>query len=162
MKPLSISQWYSSNGIFLIRSNPVGWYASQTSPKGVKRQKFLLSEESFTSDSLAEPLKKHRRFQESASTLTIVLLKTRVPCTADCLQLAQRWESLFVNPQVWSSLSELAGENRTDSLLKAGLHLGWTVDFELHAHYLWKRHTNWKTRPPERRAPRLLPRLSIA
>ena len=26
--------------------------------------------------------------------------------------------------------------------------LGQTVDFELHARYLWKRHTNWKTRPP--------------
>ena len=23
--------------------------------------------------------------------------------------------------------------------------LGWTVDFELYAQYLWKRPTNWKT-----------------
>ena len=30
--------------------------------------------------------------------------------------------------------------------------LGRTVDFELYAQYLWKQHTNWKTRPPERRA----------
>ena len=26
--------------------------------------------------------------------------------------------------------------------------LGRTVDFELYAQHLWKRHTNWKTRPP--------------
>ena len=26
--------------------------------------------------------------------------------------------------------------------------LGRTVDFELYALYLWKRHTNWKIRPP--------------
>ena len=26
--------------------------------------------------------------------------------------------------------------------------MGQTVDFELYAQYLWKRHTNWKTRPP--------------
>ena len=26
--------------------------------------------------------------------------------------------------------------------------LGQTADFELYAQYLWKRHTNWKTRPP--------------
>ena len=30
--------------------------------------------------------------------------------------------------------------------------LGWTVDFELSDPYLWKRHTNWETRPPEGRA----------
>ena len=39
-------------------------------------------------------------------------------------------------------------ESRTPSW--AGL---WT--FELYAHYLWKRHTNWKTRPLEGRAPGL-------
>ena len=33
--------------------------------------------------------------------------------------------------------------------------LGQTVDFELDAQYLWKRHSNWKTRPPEERAPGL-------
>jgi len=38
--------------------------------------------------------------------------------------------------------------------------LGWTVDFELYTQYLWKRHTNRKTRPPEGRAPGLVPRLS--
>ena len=37
--------------------------------------------------------------------------------------------------------------------------LGWTIEFELYAQYLWKRHTNWKTRSPEGRAPWLLPRL---
>ena len=31
--------------------------------------------------------------------------------------------------------------------------LDWTVDFELYAQYLWKQQTNWKTRPPEGRAP---------
>ena len=33
--------------------------------------------------------------------------------------------------------------------------LGWTVDFELYVQYLWKRHTNRKTRPWEGRAPGL-------
>ena len=32
--------------------------------------------------------------------------------------------------------------------------LGWTVDFELHAQYLWKPHTNWKTRPQGWKSPR--------
>ena len=32
--------------------------------------------------------------------------------------------------------------------------LGWTVDFELYAQYLWKQHTNWKTRPSEWKSPR--------
>ena len=27
--------------------------------------------------------------------------------------------------------------------------LDWTMDFDLYAQYLWKRHTNWKTRPPQ-------------
>ena len=31
---------------------------------------------------------------------------------------------------------------------------GQTVDFELDAQYLWKRHTNWKTRPPGWKSPR--------
>ena len=52
--------------------------------------------------------------------------------------------------------------NTTDSILKAGLHLGPDVDFELYAQYLWKRQTNWKTRPPEGRAPGLILRLSVA
>ena len=30
------------------------------------------------------------------------------------------------------------GRNRTGSILKAGLHLGPDVDFELYAQYLWK------------------------
>ena len=37
--------------------------------------------------------------------------------------------------------------------------LGQTVDFELYAQYLWKRHTNWKTRTPGRKSPRALHRL---
>ena len=32
--------------------------------------------------------------------------------------------------------------------------LGQTVDFELYAQYLWKWHTNWKTRPPGWKSPR--------
>ena len=39
--------------------------------------------------------------------------------------------------------------DRIDSILKAGLLLGRTVDIELYAQYVWKRHTNWKTRPPQ-------------
>ena len=50
--------------------------------------------------------------------------------------------------------------NRTDSILKAGFHHGWTVDFELYAQYLWKRHANRKIRPAEGRALGLIPRLS--
>ena len=34
--------------------------------------------------------------------------------------------------------------------------LGRTVDFELYAQYLRKRHTNWKTRPPGWKSPRAL------
>ena len=33
--------------------------------------------------------------------------------------------------------------------------LGQTVDFEQYTWYLWKWQTNWKTRPPEGRAPGL-------
>ena len=33
--------------------------------------------------------------------------------------------------------------------------LGQTVDFEPYAQYLWELHSNWKTRPPEGKAPRL-------
>ena len=44
--------------------------------------------------------------------------------------------------------------DRTGSILKVGSILGWTVDFELDAQYLWKRHTNWKTRPPAWKSPR--------
>ena len=32
--------------------------------------------------------------------------------------------------------------------------LGWTVDFEVCAQYLWKQHTNWKTRIPVWKNPR--------
>ena len=39
--------------------------------------------------------------------------------------------------------------------------LGQTVDFELYVQYLWKRHTKWKTRAPEGKAPGLIPRLSV-
>ena len=36
--------------------------------------------------------------------------------------------------------------------------LGQIVDFELYAQYLWKRHTNLKTRPPWAEEPKDLPR----
>ena len=36
---------------------------------------------------------------------------------------------------------------------KQDTSLGWTVDFELSAQYLWKQHTNWKTRPPRKEEP---------
>ena len=44
--------------------------------------------------------------------------------------------------------------DRTSSILKQDSILGWTVDFQLYAQYLWKRHTNWKTRTPRRKSPR--------
>ena len=43
---------------------------------------------------------------------------------------------------------------RTGSILKARLHLGLDWDFELYAQYLWKQHTNWKTRPLRWKSPR--------
>ena len=51
--------------------------------------------------------------------------------------------------------------DRTGSILKAGLHLGPDYGLELYVQYLWKQHTNWKTRPLNGRAPGLVPRLSI-
>ena len=45
--------------------------------------------------------------------------------------------------------------------------LGRTVDFELYAQYLWKRHTNWKSRlrlptpPPPMEEPQLVSRLCL-
>ena len=47
---------------------------------------------------------------------------------------------------------------------QAGLHLQPESlgIFELYAQYLWKQNTNWKTRPLDGRAPRLVPRLSNA
>ena len=52
--------------------------------------------------------------------------------------------------------------DRTGSILKAGLHLGPPVDFELYAQYLWKRHTNGKPDPLDAGASGLVPRLSGA
>ena len=64
------------------------------------------------------------------------------------------------------------GGNRQNRLHLESRTPSWAgiVDFELYAQYLWKRHTNWKTRPlptpphpPPRdgRAPGLVSRLSI-
>ena len=52
--------------------------------------------------------------------------------------------------------------DRTESVLKAGTHLGPDCGFELYAQCLWKRHTNWKTKPLNERAPGLVSRLSVA
>ena len=52
--------------------------------------------------------------------------------------------------------------DKTGFVLKAGPHLRPTVDFELYAQYLWKRHTNRKTRPPDGRTPGIVPILSVA
>ena len=41
----------------------------------------------------------------------------------------------------WKQETEQAPSWKQDSIL------GGTVDFELYAQYLWKRHTNWKTKP---------------
>ena len=48
-------------------------------------------------------------------------------------------------------------EEETEQALswKRDFILGQTVDFELYTQHLWKWHTNWKTRPPEGRAPGL-------
>ena len=46
--------------------------------------------------------------------------------------------------------------------LKQSSILGQTVNSELYVQYLWKRHSNWKTRPPGLKSPRALPRLSVA
>jgi len=52
--------------------------------------------------------------------------------------------------------------DRTESVLKAGTHLRPDCGFELYAQCLWKRHTNWKTKPLNERAPGLVSRLSVA
>ena len=62
------------------------------------------------------------------------------------------WLAPGLTCSMWT-LSCGEGGNKTGSILKAGLHLA--SDCELYAQYQWKRHTNWKTRPPEGRAPEL-------
>ena len=52
------------------------------------------------------------------------------------------------------SLVELKKETELPPSWKQDAILGWTVDFELYAPYLWKQHTNWKTRPPGWKSPR--------
>ena len=62
-------------------------------------------------------------------------------------------EFFKILPLVWERRHKLLGEilkeetDRTGSILKARLHLG--LDY---ARELWKRHTNWKTRPLDGRA----------
>ena len=54
----------------------------------------------------------------------------------------------------WSKcllISWLQLKEETD---ETGSILGWTVGFELYTQYLWKGHTNWKTRPPGWKSPR--------
>ena len=53
----------------------------------------------------------------------------------------------------WSNAVKLKEETEQVLSWKQGSILGWTVDFELYAQYLWKWHTNWKSRPLEGRAP---------
>ena len=74
-----------------------------------------------------------------------------------------------IYPHEWCSYYELRasrggneGGNRQNRLhlesrapsWKQGSVLGRTVDFELFAQYLWKWHTNWKTRPRPWKSPR--------
>ena len=53
------------------------------------------------------------------------------------------------SPQPMKEETEQALSWKQDSIL------GRTVYIELYAQYLWKQHTNWKTRPPEGRTPGL-------
>ena len=55
----------------------------------------------------------------------------------------------------WEETEQIEGRNRTGSILKARLHLG--PDCELYAQYLWKQHTNWKTRPLPSPLPKRIP-----
>ena len=63
-------------------------------------------------------------------------------------------------------MDHIEGGNRQNRLHLESRTPSWAgLDFELYAQYLWKRHTNWKTRhtpPPDGRAPGLVSRLSIA
>ena len=49
---------------------------------------------------------------------------------------------------------ELKEETEQAPSWKQDSILGQIVDFELYAQYLWKRYTNWKTRPTGRKSPR--------
>ena len=85
----------------------------------------------------------------------------------DLFPLLPRREKVFallfpypvLHASSWRKQTEQAPSWKQDSIS------GQTVDFELYAQYLWKQHTNWKTRPPPTpahgRAPGLVPRLSI-
>ena len=54
---------------------------------------------------------------------------------------------VWMGPPVSSII--LKEETEQDPSWKQDSILGRTVDFELYAQYLWKWHTNWKTRPPK-------------
>ena len=53
----------------------------------------------------------------------------------------------------WRSYASLGWGNR--NWFHFSLRGAKSVDFELYAQYLWKWHTNWKTRPPKGRVPGL-------
>ena len=57
--------------------------------------------------------------------------------------------------ELWASRGGMKEETEQALSWKLDSVLGGTVDFELYAQYLWKWHTNWKTRPQEGRAPGL-------
>ena len=59
-----------------------------------------------------------------------------------------------VSPSYLGVIVPLKEETQQTPFWKQDSMLSWTVDFELYAQYLWKRHTNWKTRPPRWKSPR--------
>ena len=87
---------------------------------------------------------------------------TQLPaCQTTTLRLFHCWPLIHARTrlEVLSTWLPLKKEtDRTGSILKARLQL---EHCELYAQYLRKPHTNWKTKPPDGRAPGLIPRLSI-
>ena len=58
----------------------------------------------------------------------------------ECMKQINKGSLFHILPVVLKEQTEQALSWKQDSIL------GRTVDFELYAQYLWKLHTNWKTR----------------
>ena len=101
--------------------------------------------------------------EKVATVADFIFLASKITADGDCSLEIKR--CLLLGRKTMTNLDRLL-KSRDITLPKVRLNeeteqalsckqdsiLGWTVNFELSAQYLWKRHTNWETRPPEGRA----------
>ena len=106
----------------------------------------------FPSPMNSRPLNNSGLGEPTQPSLENLHLNCSQPAIHTVLHICIHYSSVATVPHQQMVLKE---ETEQALSWKQGSILGWTVDFELYAQYLWKRRTNWKTRLPEGRAPRL-------